>query len=96
MMSPDRFALWKFKIIEGQIICTGYDFTTTKIITGFNVYYIHYDSNNEMATIKCASNPMFKDITVPFNGLVEQLKKLCLWAPRSEIEQHASARIPFT
>lgn len=95
MMDTVKFALWKFKTIEGQIECNGYDFNTTKIQNGFNVYYITYDPSTEMATIKNATNPMFETRTVPFAQLVEKLKTLGIWRQRPEIDQHSSARVPL-
>lgn len=95
MMGPDRFAMWKFKIIEGQIECNGYDFTTTKIVDGFNVWYVSYDPNTEMATIKNASNPNYIPITCRFSDVVDQLKKLKLWHERADFDKHSSAKVPF-
>ena len=95
MMTQDRFALWKFKTIEGLIYSNGYDFTTTKIEKGFEIYLISYDIATEIATIKNTSNPYFLPVEVSFKELPKTLKDMGLWIPRKENEIHSSAKVPL-
>ena len=84
MMSPDNFALWKFKTIEGLIYCNGYDFFTTKIVKGSSTFYIKYDLKTEEATIEKVDD-LFLPITVPFPKLRSELEKLGIWQLRNEV-----------
>lgn len=95
MMDTVKFALWKFKTIEGQCECIGFDFQCTKIQVGFNVWYVHYNLQNEIATIENATNPVFEKIDVPFDKLVDKLKNLGVWQQRDIANQHSSARVPL-
>ena len=87
-MSPDNFALWKFKTIEGLIYCNGYDFFTTKIVKGSSTFYIKYDLKTEEATISNPDDTFMIEHICPFNKLQDELKNMGLWKERPKEEQH--------
>jgi hypothetical protein len=93
-MSPDRFALWKFKTIEGilQGWCPG-DFTRSKYERDGKLRAtIEYDPKQETAAVSVdGSSP----VQVPFRGLVGKLKELGLYVQRDRKFCHENALIPF-
>lgn len=94
-MTPDVFAIWKFKNIEGLIECNGYDFQTTKIKKGLDTYFIKYNLKTEEATIEKVDN-LFLPVTVPFSKLREELVKMDLWQARKEVHSSLLSKLDET
>jgi hypothetical protein len=86
-----KFAVWKFRYIEGILRgMQSFNMTTTKYVDPVSkeVSWIRYDINKEIATIECAST---QKLECNFSDLVHTLKDLGMYQELPPGEHHMLA-----